>query len=663
MSDDDAAILPVRVSNRILARVNASSAEIGANARLAVVSPYVRHAAAAGRAQVEEEDNYAAAAVGGGVQDAHDADGAAVVVGVGIPSDQQEVVAGAGDGAAVQANQDEVDDAPAAAAAPAAGVQDQEEVNEICPLSLVPPFQAVYFNTTRNVYEYSQLLRLIHYLGIPPEVLNDDVRLASYISTHIRHILHVSNPINRQKTRRLDALSLCRPVSDDLQQRLHEMRSASGLPLADTTPITHANMMEFSQCMAIVQRAQAEHDRTANLSDNSSDDDSILQPIRWNASASSSSGGAISSGSRTASGAAASSAAAASSLPDSHAASSRAGRATSSTAASSSASTSSHSRAASSASRRRAHGVPHMQGFVYVQDSSGIGRTGIRSASHAAALISILQLAAANNEGGILGSLGPGGRTAWMEANHDDFYRAGGPLSGFRQISVAALMGHLRAAKTQARAMYDRDHSNDPTGVEHEDIPHWANLFFRLFEARDSIPSAAALAAEVRRERTSVVRSITGQQASLGSHTGPGTVQLRTETTRNVGSAFQRRRHIGNVNVERLDDNAMNALQEGRDDDYNQRPAQRRRFPQNGTRHRNATFGAGMNDPMSRYGSLEYGFESVGILSRSIRDSMNAPLPSPAYRCRRDLLGFSSNNAHLFFHLPYHPHDIPRRRL
>ena len=275
-----------------------------------------------------------------------------------------------------------------------------------------------------------------------------------------------------------------------------------------------------------------------------------------------------------------------------------------------------------------------MQGFVYVQDSSGIGRTGIRSASHAAALISILQLAAANNEGGILGSLGPGGRTAWMEANHDDFYRAGGPLSGFRQISVAALMGHLRAAETQARAMYDRDHSNDPTGVEHEDIPHWANLFFRLFEARDSIPSAAALAAEVRRERTSVVRSITGQQASLGSHTGPGTVQLRTETTRNVGSAFQRRRHVGNVNVERLDDNAMNALQEGRDDDYNQRPAQRRRFPQNGTRHRNATFGAGMNDPMSRYGSLEYGFESVGILSRSIRDSMNAPLPSPVRTAR-----------------------------
>lgn len=41
-----------------------------------------------------------------------------------------------------------------------------------------------------------------------------------------------------------------------------------------------------------------------------------------------------------------------------------------------------------------------------------------------------------------------------------------------------------------------------------------------------------------------------------------------------------------------------------------------------------------MNDPMSRYGSLEYGFESVGILSRSIRDSMNAPLPSPARTSR-----------------------------
>jgi hypothetical protein len=70
MSDNDAAILPVRVSNRILAQVSASSsvhppaavAEIGrANARLAVVSPYVpyvRHAAAAaaGRAQADQEE-------------------------------------------------------------------------------------------------------------------------------------------------------------------------------------------------------------------------------------------------------------------------------------------------------------------------------------------------------------------------------------------------------------------------------------------------------------------------------------------------------------------------------------------------------------------------------------------------------------------------------
>ena len=78
MSDDDAAILPLRVSNRILARVNASSsvlppaavAEIGANARLAVVSPYVRHDAAAGRAQADQEetDDAVASAVGDGVQ-------------------------------------------------------------------------------------------------------------------------------------------------------------------------------------------------------------------------------------------------------------------------------------------------------------------------------------------------------------------------------------------------------------------------------------------------------------------------------------------------------------------------------------------------------------------------------------------------------------------
>jgi hypothetical protein len=137
-------------------------------------------------------------------------------------------------------------------------------------------------------------------------------------------------------------------------------------------------MVEFAQSMAIVQRAQAEHGRTVNLADDFSDDDSIFQPRN---------------NSRTA--ASASSAAAASSSTNNHVAST---------------STSSRrSPAASSASRSRAHGVPHMQGFVYVQDSSGIGRTGIRSAIHAAALTSIMQLAAANNEGGLLGSLGPGG--------------------------------------------------------------------------------------------------------------------------------------------------------------------------------------------------------------------------------------------------------------
>ena len=129
----------VRVSNRILARVNASAAdaagaEIMVNVRPAVVSPHVRRA----HVDQEETNDAVAAAVGEAVrEEADNADAYDVVAGVGIQEDQQEVVAGA----AVLANQDEVDDAPAAA--PAAGVQaNQDNVNEICPLSLVPPFQA-----------------------------------------------------------------------------------------------------------------------------------------------------------------------------------------------------------------------------------------------------------------------------------------------------------------------------------------------------------------------------------------------------------------------------------------------------------------------------------------------------------------------------------------
>ena len=43
------------------------------------------------------------------------------------------------------------------------------------------------------------------------------------------------------------------------------------------------------------------------------------------------------------------------------------------------------------------------------------------------------------------------------------------------------------------------------------------------------------------------------------------------------------------------------------------------------------TVGADRNGPVSRFADIQYGFQSVGMLSNAIRQNMNAPLPEP--RC------------------------------
>ncbi len=152
------------------------------------------------------------------------------------------------------------------------------------------------------------------------------------------------------------------------------------------------------------------------------------------------------------------------------------------------------------------------------------------------------------------------------------------------------------------------------------------------------MPSASAQAAETRSERRSVVSGLTGRQAPLGNHpAGQRPVQLRTETSRNAGSARMRQMHIGDVNVEVLGDDAMNArldeeflLVEGVDDTVDERPARRRRT-QNGVRRRNANidFGAGRNDPAARFQHVTRAFSSLDSLTNAVAQSFSAPSVAP----------------------------------
>jgi hypothetical protein len=269
-----------------------------------------------------------------------------------------------------------------------------------------------------------------------------------------------------------------------------------------------------------------------------------------------------------------------------------------------------------------------MQGFVY-----GRTMTGIWSPAHASALISIFQLAGAH-QNGLLGSLSHGHRTAWIIQNRSAFFRVGGPLAAYNELSVTVFMRHLSDAEAEAKTIYDCSHSNDPTGAEHEDVPPWARQFFRLFEVQNSQVSALAMANKIRRERTSVIRGIVGAQAPLGHSQGDGTAQLCNEISRNIGTAQQCQRRVGNINcIQQMNEDEMNEYRaEGVDDDANPRPAQRRcTSPRDGRARQIVNFSADWNDPVSRFAEIQYGFQSVGMLSNAIQQNMNAPLPEP--RC------------------------------
>ncbi len=165
--EEGTSIHPVRVSNRILARGSASSsvhspaavAEIGANARLAVVSPYVRHAAAGGTVQTDQEetDDAVASAVGNGVQankeEADYADAPAAARGDEVLLSNGEV-----DEEVPGGEVDEEVLRPNGAAGAAINSINDVPTEHICMIAGVPPADGVHFNISdSNTWAHGQV--------------------------------------------------------------------------------------------------------------------------------------------------------------------------------------------------------------------------------------------------------------------------------------------------------------------------------------------------------------------------------------------------------------------------------------------------------------------------------------------------------------------------
>ncbi len=170
--------------------------------------------------------------------------------------------------------------------------------------------------------------------------------------------------------------------------------------------------------------------------------------------------------------------------------------------------------------------------FVFTFTSNG--RTGIRSTNHANGLIGILQLAGAHPSG-LIATLGYHNRQTWFQENVDAIFQSDEPLGMFSRVSHLVLARHFSMASSQAKEIYDHLHSNDQTGAAHEDVPPWAQQFFRLFEAQQNLLSASAQAAETRNERRSVVTGLIGRQAPLGNHQNQRPVQLCTKRRGTLG--------------------------------------------------------------------------------------------------------------------------------
>ena len=224
-----------------------------------------------------------------------------------------------------------------------------------------------------------------------------------------------------------------------------------------------------------------------------------------------------------------------------------------------------------------------------------------------------------------------------MKANIGIIFSSEGPLGGFIQIVVNRFQRHFAAAERLVKTLYLRDHLNDQTGADHEEIPPWACSFFVLFDT----PTRSGQAAQDRDQRRTTVTNLIGRQAPLGTR-GNGPATLRTKTLRNNGSREMRQQVIGGVDVERTDaknDQAppspLNDLAEGSGDVEQRVPAPRRRFG-NGTRrtnvhltHLNPGFDATNNDPGMRFGHLSGAYGSLSKVAAAITSSLNALVPAP----------------------------------
>ena len=272
---------------------------------------------------------------------------------------------------------------------------------------------------------------------------------------------------------------------------------------------------------------------------------------------------------------------------------------------------------------------------IGTQNAKGITSDGlsVRPGRHEQSLVALLQLAASsghnassNSSGsGIIVTLGHGNRTEWLRNNIDAIFRDDGPLGGFNSVRPQRLLKYLKQAETCAKLHYSRDHSNDETGENQEDVPAWTELFFQLFDASSNQEAPRVRAARLRREQRAVSRSLIGASAPLG-YDEEGPAPLREETSPNDAPPQRRQRTLDSVTVEGVNDIGH----------WQEAPVRGGNYTSRRNVHR-GDFASTNNDPSTRFTDIRASYTALRECTIMLNESLNAA-PAPPARSRMDIV-------------------------
>ena len=115
-------------------------------------------------------------------------------------------------------------------------------------------------------------------------------------------------------------------------------------------------------------------------------------------------------------------------------------------------------------------------------------------------------------------------RLAYFHANHERFFRQGGPFFGFRGVNGQGLSRRWTRLENHTRQLI-LNHNNDPTGEQGEERPIWFPIMQEFFQWRES----QATQNQNQQNHRANMRNVQQELGIVQAPLGPGNPPLRSE--------------------------------------------------------------------------------------------------------------------------------------